>query len=95
MKEIMAFSGILLAIFTRTMMPYWRKRLKAYERGEKIEWNKRYTVPSLLALLTSFIITAQTIPAFTLPKGPISLPYVFTMAFGYGWGLNDAYNKSS
>ena len=28
------------------MIPYWRKRLRAYERGEKIEWNKRYTITS-------------------------------------------------
>jgi len=93
MKEIAASSGILLAIFARTMIPYWRKKLRAVERGEKIEWNKRYTVTSLLALLTSLIIATQTIPALTLPNDPISLLYVFTMAFGYGWGLNDVYNK--
>jgi len=75
------------------MIPYWRKKLRAVERGEKIEWNKRYTVTSLLALLTSLIIATQTIPALTLPNDPISLLYVFTMAFGYGWGLNDVYNK--
>ncbi|KPV63278.1 MAG: hypothetical protein AOA65_1286 [Candidatus Bathyarchaeota archaeon BA1] len=52
-------------------MPYWRKRLRACERGERIKWDKRYT----------------------LRNEPISLLYVFIMAFGYGWGLNDIYNK--
>lgn len=74
-------------------MPYWRKLIKASDRGGKISWNQRYTITCLVALLTSFILAIQTIPAFTLPNEPMILIYAFTMAFGYGWGFNDAYNK--
>ncbi len=42
---------------------------------------------------TSFIIAILTLPNFLMPAGTTSQILIFVIAFGYGWGVNDAYNK--
>ena len=93
MKEVVALVGILLALFTRTVMPYWRKRIKAFDRGKRIWWDHKYTVTFVFALIMNSIVVVKITSALILPNDPINLLFLFFTAFAYGWGFNDAANK--
>jgi len=93
-RIFVAFAGVLSAVTMRTVLPYVEKVRKAAEKGESVPaWSQRYAFTGFCALLTSLITALLTLPAITVPAEPASLLYVFIVSFGYGWGVNDAYNK--
>jgi len=78
----------------RTLLPYVQKVREATEKGENtVAWRQRYTATSLSALFTGFILSMLVFPNWTVQAEPTSIVYTFVLAFGYGWGINDAYNK--
>jgi len=93
-RSLVAFFGVLFAVAMRSLLPYVRKIREASDRGEDVPiWSHRYTITGLSALLTGLVVTLLAFPTLTVPAEPTSLIYVFVVAFGYGWGLNDVYNK--
>jgi len=94
MFETVAFAGILLGVFCRTLLPYVVKMQETVKRDEKLIWNWKYAYTALSALFTSFIVASLAFPAFNVSTDSLSLFYVFTLSFGYGWGINDAFNKA-
>jgi len=91
---LIAFFGILLAAVMRTLLPYVHKVREALEKKETpLRWDTRYLWTCLSAFFTSFIIATLTLPNFPMPTNTTSQILTFIIAFGYGWGINDAYNK--
>jgi len=89
-----SFIGILVAVLLRTLLPYVNKSKEAEEKGEALpQWSHRYTWTCVSAFITGFITTMLALPAFTVPPTTIGQFAVLIIAFGYGWGINDAYNK--
>ncbi len=93
MLEIVAFAGVLLGVLCRTLLPFVFKMRDAVSKGERFTWNWAYAYTAVSAFFTSFIIAALAFPVFSVPAGSLSLFYVLILSFGYGWGLNDVYNK--
>lgn len=93
MKIVLAFAGILVAVFTRTFLAYRYKLIRALVRGEDMCWNHRYLASSLFALAYGLVSTMILIQAVALPEDPVSLLFTFLTSFFYGWGINDAFNK--
>jgi len=93
-RLFVAFAGVLLAVVMRTLLPYVEKARTAAEKGESVPtWSQRYLFTGLCALFTSLIIAVLAFPTISVPAEPASLFYVFVVSFGYGWGVNDVYNK--
>jgi multisubunit Na+/H+ antiporter MnhB subunit len=91
---LVAFVGVFVAVVMRTVLPYLQKVREASEKGEQfVSWRQRYIVTCVSALFTGFILSILTFPNLPIPAEPASLLYTFVLAFGYGWGINDAYNK--
>jgi hypothetical protein len=89
-----SFAGIVAAVLLRTLLPYAKKLRDAEERGEPTPaWNHKYTWTCITALVTSFVTTLLILPAFNVPQTTTGLFAIFIVAFGYGWGINDAANK--
>ena len=49
-----------------------------------------YTMPHTVLRARARMLAFPTI---TVPAEPVGLFYVFVVSFGYGWGVDDAYNK--
>jgi len=93
-RVFVAFAGVLFAVIMRTLLPYVEKVREAAEKGVSAPvWSQRYAVTGFCALFTSLAIAALVFPAITVPAEPATLFYVLIVSFGYGWGINDAYNK--
>jgi len=93
-RVFVAFAGVLLAVVMRTLLPYVEKVKKAAEKGETVPvWSQRYLVTGFCALFTSLVVAVLAFPTIAVPAEPTTLFYVFVVSFGYGWGVNDAYNK--
>jgi hypothetical protein len=89
-----AFIGILVAMLLRTLLPYLNKMADAETKGDNsLNWNHKYTWTCITALVMSFVIAMLTLPAFNIPQTTSGQFIVFVIAFGYGWGINDATNK--
>ncbi len=93
MLEIVAFAGVLLGVLCRTLLPFVVKMQDSVSKGSGFAWNWAYAYTAVSAFFTSFVIAILAFPAFNIPAGSLSLFYVFLLSFGYGWGLNDLYNK--
>jgi len=94
MQTLVAFVAVFVAVVMRTLLPYVQKMREGVEKGEStVAWRQRYTATCLSALFTGFILSTLAFPNLAVPTEPISLVYTFILAFGYGWGINDAYNK--
>ena len=88
------FMGILIAVALRTLLPYLNKMADAEKKGDSsLVWNQKYTWTCITALIMSFVIAMLTLPAFNIPQTTSGQFGVFIIAFGYGWGINDAANK--
>jgi multisubunit Na+/H+ antiporter MnhB subunit len=93
-ESLVAFLGVLLAVLMRSLLPYVRRVKEAVDKGGDIpSWSQRYTVTGLFAFFTSLAVALLSFSELTLPAEPTSLVYVFAVSFGYGWGVNDVYNK--
>jgi len=93
-QTLVALLGVFVAVVLRTLLPYVQKVKEAAEKGENtVAWRQRYTLTCLSALLTGFTLSMLAFPNLAVPTEPASLIYTFALAFGYGWGINDAYNK--
>ena len=89
-----AFVGILVAVLLRTLLPFLNKLREAEEKGETApSWSHLYTWACISALVTSFVTAMLALPTFTVPPTTTGQFAVLVVAFGYGWGINDAYNK--
>ncbi|MGQ9565897.1 MAG: hypothetical protein ACUVT5_05060 [Candidatus Bathyarchaeales archaeon] len=89
-----SFIGVFVAVLLRTLLPYINKLREAEENNEAwLSWNHGYTWTCVSALVTGFIVAMLTLPAFSVPPTIVGQFAVFVTAFGYGWGINDAYNK--
>jgi len=93
-QTLVAFFGVFVAVAMRTLLPYVQKLREAVDRGENVvAWRQRYTATCLSALFTGFILSLLAFPNLPFSAEPLTLFYAFVIAFGYGWGINDAYNK--
>lgn len=93
MKMILAFAGILVAVFTRTFLAYRYKLFRALVRDEEVRWNHRYLVSSLFAVAYGLVSMMILVQSVALHEDPASLLFTFLTMFFYGWGVNDAFNK--
>jgi len=89
-----AFMGILIAVLLRTLLPYFNKMADEEKMGDNLlVWNHRYTWTCITALVMSFVVAMLTLPVFNISQTTSGQFIVFVIAFGYGWGINDATNK--
>jgi hypothetical protein len=89
-----SFVGILTAVLLRTLLPYLNKLADAETKGENSPtWNYRYTWTCISALITSFVTAMLVLPAFNAPPTATGQFAILVIAFGFGWGINDATNK--
>jgi hypothetical protein len=89
-----SFVGILVAVLLRTLLPYLNKLAEAEKQGGASPvWNHGYTWTCISALVTSFVSAMLALPAFNVPPTTTGQFAILVIAFGYGWGINDAFNK--
>ncbi len=88
---IIAFLGVFLGVFFRTVLPYIRKMKEAEERGERLPFDFKYLGTAIFAFMVSLTVTLLTFPAFVIPEQ--AGIYIFCSAFGFGYASNDVINE--
>lgn len=81
---LISFTGILIGILLRAMLPALRKALTDPE----FKWQHRYTLTAITAIWVAVI----AYPKFTPPQGPTYI--VFLNALSYGAGLLAMLNEA-
>ncbi len=84
---LIKFSGILLGVLARTLLPWLRKLRDGLVDG----FERRYFLSSLASVLIGFILTLVIFPRFeSVPNGQSfeDLFKLFCLAFGFGFGWN-------
>lgn len=84
-----AYIGILLGVFLRTLLPYIQKAKESTQPPVKFDW--RYALTAVSVAITTFVATNVVFATFTIPDG--ANVYVFINAFMVAWGANDALNR--
>jgi cytochrome c biogenesis factor len=87
MDFILRFSGILLGVLARTLLPWLRKLKDGKVRG----FGRKYFVSALASLVVGVILTLVIFPKFE--AGPAAGSFdalfkLFCLAFGFGFGWN-------
>lgn len=84
---LIKFSGVLLGVLARTLLPWLRKLRDGLVAG----FGRRYLVSALASVLIGFILTLVIFPRFVPVQGGQSfeeLFKLFCLAFGFGFGWN-------
>lgn len=84
---ILRFSGILLGVLARTLLPWLRKLKDGKVRG----FGRKYLVSALASLVAGLILTLVIFPKFEAGSEAGSfdaLFKLFCLAFGFGFGWN-------
>ena len=87
MDFILRFSGILLGVLARTLLPWLRKLKDGKVRG----FGRKYLVSALASFVVGVILTLVIFPKFE--AGPAAASFealfkLFCLAFGFGFGWN-------
>ncbi|RLI41033.1 hypothetical protein DRO69_12105 [Candidatus Bathyarchaeota archaeon] len=93
MKMIMAFTGIFVAVFTRTFLAYTYKLFNTRASGENLRFNFKFLVSSMFAFAYGTASAMVIVPITAIPEDPLNLLFTLFTSFLYGWGINDAFNK--
>jgi len=87
LELIIKFSGILLGVLMRTLLPWVRK----LREGRVLKFNKRYIYSTIGSFILGFIVTLVIFPQFE-PAGTAggfdAYFKLFCLAFGFGFGWN-------
>lgn len=84
---IIAFIGVFLGVFIRTVFPAIRKWYEATQDPDKVfDWNHLYTKTALFSLFVSAIATLLGWQAFAIPDTEWYM--ILTTSLVYGFGLN-------
>ena len=86
--QLIAFLGLLLGVFARTYFPYKSKEAHEKNLGREINFDIKYIMTALVAMVITAIIAYTT---FTIPEG--TLFTVFIQAFIFAYGINAIANK--
>lgn len=82
-----AFVGVFLGVFIRTVFPAVRKWYEAEQDPDKVfEWSHAYTKVALFSLFVSVIATLLGWQAFAVPDAEWYV--ILTTSLVYGFGLN-------
>jgi hypothetical protein len=81
---VLAFAGILVAVFTRTFLAYGYKLITALVCDEEVHWNHKYLASSVSALAYGFLSVTIIIQSVALPEDPVSLVFTFLTMLFYG-----------
>ena len=84
---LIAFLGIFLGVFIRTVFPGIRAWYEAgKDPNEVFKWNHRYTQIAVFSLMLSAITTLLGWQSFAIPD--VVEYEILTMSLVYGFGLN-------
>jgi hypothetical protein len=89
---LIKFSGLLLGVLARTLLPWLRKVMEGKVRG----FSRRYLYSALASAAVGVILTLVIFPQFEGGPGARTFEAffkLFCLAFGFGFGCNSLINE--
>jgi len=86
-----AYIGVFVGVFLRTLLPYIRKLKEAQGKNEELGFDVKYVATAVFSFIVSFIVASLIFPSFVVPD--VLDLYIFLQAFAFGWATNDVINE--